>query len=241
MSTVPGDDARDLPDDEPLPDGLQVPDDLSSLLGEPAPDAAVPAEGSSARASVPDSEPDGTPDTTDGAGAVTGAQDEGAGPAPEADADTITVPDDPSALLEPPEAPSVALVLTQVAVPGALAAACALAKVDVDVVPTPVGAVAVLRDPAAGAAAVQAISQLLRAVPVVLMERREEQISATRWAGGAEQGTLPPGLVLSDSPAALEDLLLGSVQPSELEGVVSSVGMSRWRAMRLLASSRPRR
>lgn len=226
MSTVPGDDARDLPDDEPLPDGLQVPDDLSSLLGEPAPAVAVPADGPA---------PDDPADGRDG----TGAGDEGAVADP--DAAAVTVPDDPSALLEPQEAPSVALVLTQVAVPGALAAACALAKVDVDVVPTPVGAVAVLRDPAAGAAAVQAISQLLRAVPVVLMERREEQISATRWAGGAEQGTLPPGLVLSDSPAALEDLLLGSVQPSQLEGVVSSVGMSRWRAMRLLASSRPRR
>lgn len=226
MSTVPGDDARDLPDDEPLPDGLQVPDDLSSLLGDPARDAGGAADASA-------------PDGTDGLAAATDAEDEGATADP--DAGAVTVPDDPSALLEPQEAPSVALVLTQVAVPGALAAACALAKVDVDVVPTPVGAVAVLRDPAAGAAAVQAISQLLRAVPVVLMERREEQISATRWAGGAEQGTLPPGLVLSDSPAALEDLLLGSVQPSELEGVVSSVGMSRWRAMRLLASSRPRR
>ncbi|WP_019137415.1 hypothetical protein [Cellulomonas massiliensis] len=155
--------------------------------------------------------------------------------------DGLQVPDDASALLADEDVPTVALVLTQVAVPAALAAACALAKVDVDVVPTPVGAVAVLRDPATGAAGAQAISQLLRAVPVVLMERREEQISATRWAEGAAQGTVPPGLVLSDSPAALEDLLLGSVRPAELEGVVSSVGMSRWRAMRLLASSRPRR
>ena len=58
------------------------------------------------------------------------------------------VPDDLSSLTEPDEAPSVALVVTQVAQPEPLAAACALAKVDVDVVPSPVGAIAVLRDAA---------------------------------------------------------------------------------------------
>jgi len=217
VTAGPADGPHGAPDDEPLPDGLQVPDDLSSLLdAEPSADADGAADGTG-----PGGDPGGTaPDGDD------------AGPTP--------VPDDASALLGEQETPTVALVLTQVAVPGALAAACALAKVDVDVVPTPVGAVAVLRDPAAGAAGAQAISQLLRAVPVVLMERREQQISATRWAQGAQQGDLPPGLILSDAPAALEDLLLATVRPDELEGVVSSVGMSRWRAMRLLASSRPR-
>jgi hypothetical protein len=38
--------------------------------------------------------------------------------------------------------PPTALVLTQVAVPEALAAACALQRLDVDAVPTPIGCLA---------------------------------------------------------------------------------------------------
>ncbi len=150
----------------------------------------------------------------------------------------IEVPDDLSSLLDgPAEDPSVVLVITQVAVPAPLAAACAIAKVDVDVVPTDIGAIAVLRDPLAAAAGAGAISKLLRTLPVILLERREGQISATRWTSGERGDQLPAGLVLSDAPAVLEDLLLGAVQAGEVEGVVTSVGMSRWRAMRTIAGS----
>ena len=152
--------------------------------------------------------------------------------------DDFEVPDDLSSLLDgPAEDPSVVLVITQVAAPAPLAAACAIAKVDVDVVPTSIGAIAALRDPRAAADGAAAISKLLRAVPVILLERREGQITASRWAGGERDGDLPAGLVLSDAPAVLEDLLLGSVQAGEVEGVVTSVGMSRWQAMRLIAGS----
>ena len=72
---------------------------------------------------------------------------------------------------------------------------------------------------------------------MILLERREGQITASRWVGGARDGDLPAGLVLSDAPAVLEDLLLGSVQAGDVEGVVTSVGMSRWQAMRLIAGS----
>ena len=156
--------------------------------------------------------------------------------------DDFEVPDDLSSLLDgPAEDPSVVLVITQVAAPAPLAAACAIAKVDVDVVPTPIGAIAALRDPRAAADGAAAISKLLRAVPVILLERREGQITASRWAGGERDGDLPAGLVLSDAPAVLEDLLLGSVQAGEVEGVVTSVGMSRWQAMRTIAGSTKRR
>jgi hypothetical protein len=125
--------------------------------------------------------------------------------------DDFEVPDDLSALLDgPTEDPSVVLVITQVAAPAPLAAACAIAK-------------------------------LLRAVPVNLLERREGQITASRWAGGERDGDLPAGLVLSDAPPVLEDLLLGSVQAGDVEGVVTSVGMSRWQAMRTIASSAKRK
>ncbi|MGY4646161.1 hypothetical protein [Cellulomonas sp. URHB0016] len=156
--------------------------------------------------------------------------------------DDIVVPDDPSGLVDgPAEPPSLALVLTQVGAPGPLAAACALAKVDVDVVPSPVGAIAVLRDPAAASAGAAAISKLLRAVPVVLLERREGRITASRWAGGQQGEMLPAGLVMSDAPPVLEDLLLDSLDPTTVDDAVSSVGLSRWRATRMLAGGVRRR
>jgi hypothetical protein len=152
------------------------------------------------------------------------------------DADDFEVPDDLSSLTEPDETPSVALVVTQVAHPEPLAAACALAKVDVDVVPSPVGAIAALRDVAQATEGATAISRLLRQLDVVLLERREGSISASRWTNGVRGEDLPAGLVLSDAPPVLEDLLLGSSVAAELPGVVTSVGMSRWRATRVLAA-----
>lgn len=150
--------------------------------------------------------------------------------------DDFEVPDDLSSLVDgADEDPSVVLVITQVAAPGPLAAACAIAKVDVDVVPTPIGAIASLRDPAAASDGAAAISRLLRTIPVILLERREGQITASRWTGGERGEDLPAGLVLSDAPPVLEDLLLGSVQAAEVEGMVTSVGMSRWQAMRTIA------
>ncbi len=149
----------------------------------------------------------------------------------------VEVPDDLSGLTaERP--PTVAVVVTQVAVAQALAAACSLAKVDVDAVPSPVGALAVLRDPAGGALAAGAVSRLLRQVPVVLLERREGKIAASQWVGGEHQKDLPAGLVLSGAPPVLEDLLLGDVPAAEVEGAVASVGISRWKAMRMLAAHR---
>jgi len=153
----------------------------------------------------------------------------------------VVVPDDLSGLLDGgEETPTVALVVTQVAAPEPLAAACALARVEIDAVPTEVGAVAVLRDAAAAEAGVTAISQLLRQLPVVLLTRREGQITAERWVGGRKDDELPAGLVLSDAPGVLEDLLLGVTDAASVEGAVSSVGMSRWQAMRALARSRKR-
>ena len=151
----------------------------------------------------------------------------------------IHVPDDLSELDD--ERPTVALVVTPVAGAAPLAAACALAKVAADVVPSEVGAIAVLRDPVAGRAGAAAVSQLLRQVPVVLLERRASQMSATQWVAGAHERDLPPGLVLSDAPEVLEELLLDGRAPASVDGVVSSAGMSRFAAMRVLAAHRPRR
>jgi len=151
----------------------------------------------------------------------------------------IHVPDDLSELDD--EKPTVALVVTPVAGASPLAAACALGGVAADVVPSDVGAIAVLREPVAGRAGAAAVSQLLRQVPVVLLERRESQMSATQWIAGEHTRDLPPGLVLSDAPEVLEDLLLDGRDPSTVDGAVTSVGMSKLKAMRVLAAHRPRR
>ena len=151
----------------------------------------------------------------------------------------IHVPDDLSELDD--ERPTVALVITPVALAAPLAAACALAGVDADVVPSEVGAIAVLRDPLAGPVSAAGVSQMLRQVPVVLLERRASQMSASQWVGGQRTRDLPPGLVLSDAPEVLEELLLDGRAPSSVDGVVSSVGMSKLKAMRTLAAHRPRR
>jgi len=81
------------------------------------------------------------------------------------------------------------------------------------------------------------ISRLLRGVPVALLERREGQISATSWLDGDRGEDLAPGLVLGSAPEVLEDLLLGTTTPADIDGVVSSVGMSRLKAMRTLAAA----
>ncbi len=157
------------------------------------------------------------------------------------------VPDDlsgldtaPTAPGEPPE-PVVAIVVTQVAGAKPLAAACSLAGVDVDAVPSPVGALAVLRDTtdaARTAAAAEAISRMLRTTPVILLDRRAGRISASRWVGGTREDDLAAGLVLSGAPDVLEDLLVGGTPVTEVEGVQTSVGMSRWAAMRALSAGR---
>ncbi|MFC4616183.1 hypothetical protein ACFO3K_15755 [Cellulomonas algicola] len=246
----------DEPDDVVVPDdlsslldgpaGSSVPDDASSLLDDTA-DRTVPDDASALLGSDGDerSATAGTP-TGDGASAADAADDrdaaDDAAARDDADAAPVVVPDDLSSLAAGgTEVPSLALVVTQVAAPAPLAAACALAKVDVDVVPSSVGAIAVLCDPASGAAGAEAISRLLRTLPVILLERREGQISAGRWTGGARVADLPPGLVLSDAPSVLEDLLLGDAKVAEVPGVVSSVGMSRWQAMRALAAGRKSR
>ena len=146
----------------------------------------------------------------------------------------MSVPDDASSLLGDV---AIAVVVTPVANPEALAATCAIAKIGVDVVPSEAGALAVCRATGGDgpAQAAGTISRLLRGVPVVLLERREGQIAASGWLDGVRGEDLAPGLVLGSAPEMLEDLLLGTTAPADVDGVVSSVGMSRLKAMRTLA------
>jgi hypothetical protein len=178
------------------------------------------------------------PDDLSGLDELSGAD------APAPSAPDVEVPDDLSGLeaagAEPDE-PVVAILVTQVAGARPLAAACSLAGVDVDAVASPVGALAVLRDTADAtrtAEAAAAVSGMLRTSPVVLLDRRAGRIAASRWVAGEREDDLPAGLVLSGAPAVLEDLLVGGAPVADVPGVETSVGMSRWAAMRALASGR---
>ena len=196
MSTAFPDDRDDLGD---LGD-IQVPDDLSSLLGD-ADAGRVEAD----RAVVP----------------------------PDDDA----VPDDLSELTAP-RARELAVLLTQVADVEALAAACALTELDVAAVPSPVGALAVLRDPSDDSPenAAAAISKVIAGVPLVLVTRAQGHLTAVRYQDGQPQGNVPPGLVLSGAPEALEDLLTGQITVDKLPGAIGTKGIGRLKAMRMLAS-----
>lgn len=160
---------------------------------------------------------------------------------PEADAlpDGVEIPDDLSALTGTRKDPELAVLLTQIAGAEPLAAACALAELDVDAAPTPVGALAVLRNTGDDAPdrAATAISRLVSGVPLVLVTRWGEQLTCVRYQDGAAAGELPPGLVLGGAPDALEDLLTGQIAVSDLPGVVASTGIGRIKAMRMLSGA----
>ncbi|MFE6969898.1 hypothetical protein [Isoptericola sp. NPDC057653] len=149
------------------------------------------------------------------------------------------VPDDLSGLDGTSADPDLAVLITQIAGAEPLAAACALAELDVDAAPTPVGALAVLRSTGddAPAQAAAAISKLVAGVPLVLVTRQGEQLTCVRYVDGAAEGELPPGLVLGGAPEALEDLVTGQITVADLPGVVPSASIGRFKAMRMLTGA----
>ncbi|MFI2104664.1 hypothetical protein ACH436_15310 [Isoptericola sp. NPDC019693] len=149
------------------------------------------------------------------------------------------VPDDLSGLDGASADPELAVLITQIAGAEPLAAACSLAELDVDAAPTPVGALAILRDTSgdAPARAAAAISKLVAGVPLVLVTRRGEQLTCVRYSGGEAEGELPPGLVLGGAPEALEDLVTGQITVADLPGVVPSSSIGRFKAMRMLTGA----
>lgn len=157
----------------------------------------------------------------------------------------IDVPDDLSSLLGGGAAPvEFAALITQIAGAEPLAAACSLAQVSADVVPTDVGAIAVLADRSAGAPARAAteLSNLIRGVSLILATRSHTQLTMTRWQDGTQGDALAPGLVLAGAPAELEDLLTGTRSPADLDGAVASSSISRRKAMwRLTTAARKAR
>jgi hypothetical protein len=148
------------------------------------------------------------------------------------------IPDDLSSLTGSGE-PEFAAIITQIAGAEPLAAASSLAQLDLDAVPTSVGAVGVLKDLAGDAPeqAAAAISQLVRGVPLVLVTRTGEQMTAVRFADGVRGDELAPGLVLGGAPENVVDLLTGATSVADLDGVVGSTSISKFKAVRMLTSA----
>ncbi|PJI94316.1 hypothetical protein [Luteimicrobium subarcticum] len=155
----------------------------------------------------------------------------------------VTVPDDLSGLDDATAAPDaprpVAVVVTQVGAAEPLAAACALAGLEVDAVLSGIGVFVVCRDTSPGAPqrVAETLTRAMSGLPAILLERRDDRITAHRWLDGVQGDKLAPAIVLGGAPDALENLLLGVETVDELPGVVSSVGMGRFAAMRALAST----
>jgi len=157
---------------------------------------------------------------------------------PDFDLDNLEIPDDLSSLTGSGE-PEFAALITQIAGAEPLAAASSLAQLDLDAVPTSVGAVGVLRDRSGDAPelAAAAISQLVRGVPLVLITRTGEQMTAVRFTDGVRGDELAPGLVLGGAPENVVDLLTGATTVADAVGVVGSTSISKFKAVRMLTSA----
>jgi hypothetical protein len=137
------------------------------------------------------------------------------------------------------EQPVVAVVVTQVGAAEPVAAACALAGLEVDAVLSGVGVLVVCRDTSEGVPerVVETLTRSLAGVPAVLLVRRDGRVRAHQWLDGVQGDEMVASLVLDGAPEALGNLLLGIETVDDLPGVVTSVGIGRLKAVRMLARS----
>ena len=100
------------------------------------------------------------------------------------------------------------------------------------------GTLVVLDDTAEGAAddAARQLSEFTRAADkfVLVMERRDGRVQATRWVEGRRGEELPPGLVLDQVPGVVASLLTGTQTMDDLAQAhpekVFEARMRRWKA-----------
>ena len=123
-----------------------------------------------------------------------------------------------------------------------LAATCAIAKVEVDVVPTSIGAIAVLRDPRAAADGCRGDLEAAAARSRSCCSSGARGRSPRRaGSAGSATATCPPGSCSPTRPPSWRTCCSGRCRRASVEGVVTSVGMSRWQALRMIASSAKRK
>src|SRR5699024_2070017 len=156
-----------------------------------------------------------------------------------------------------------AVVLTPIASAPVLAALCAMAEVDADIVPSRRGAVAakvittsgeldpseLLTGAPAEARELAAVLSKTAKVGVVLLTARlgtgEEGVTGTisgrEYVAGEPGKEVSPGLILAHADDVVEQILLGALDPARAPGRLVPKEMSRWQAARLMAKQVRRR
>ncbi len=148
--------------------------------------------------------------------------------------------DKPEPTTEPHLEKDVVAFLTPVPNGKVLAAYCALAGVDAEVIESAGGTFALLKDgsPKAAEIAARTMSTLVKNLPLLAMERRAGQISIHQWNAGEQGASLPPGLALDKAPTAITRLMTGVVTIDEVReahpDTVYSSAMGRLKAVREL-------
>jgi hypothetical protein len=212
-----------LPDDL-RPEDFIVPDDLSSLL-DGSPESSP--SGSSDSPGIQDS-----PSTPDSSNTLADQDIRAA-------LDNLEIPDDLSSLMAP-KGLEFACLLTPLAAAEVVAATCAMLHVEADAVESEHGAIAVFRelDPQRAEEAGCLMSKAMVGLDTIYVTRASGQITATHMKDGVLGDAFSPGLLLAGAEDVTEDLVAGITTVADLRGVVTSVGMSKMKAMRILTRKR---
>lgn len=127
-----------------------------------------------------------------------------------------------------------ALLLTEVAHAPVLADLCAFMKIDAKVAPTGVGSMAIIEDVNSAAAAASTLSAHLPQAGILLLRALDQQVDAQMWLAGELHDRPSPGVIFNEAPEEVERYLLGQLSLSDLDRVIDTAQIGRFKALRSL-------
>lgn len=124
------------------------------------------------------------------------------------------------------------VIVTPFGRPDQLAAACVLSDIPGEVAPIGDFSALVLSgtDIAEGNAAAAQLSKLTGQHEVLLLVRNDEQIDAAHYRRGTREADVPAGLALTNLPSELEQLLLETLAPQDIDGWIDTGSMTKLQA-----------
>lgn len=124
------------------------------------------------------------------------------------------------------------VIVTPFGRPDQLAAACVLSDIPGEVVPIGDFSALVLSgtDIVEGNAAAAQLSELTGQHEVLLLVRNDEQIDAAHYRRGTREADVPAGLALTNLPSELEQLLLETLAPQDIDGWIDTGSMTKLQA-----------